>query len=66
MKNFELNEYGVKEMNEVEMLSVDGGRWHWKSIVGGIAGAAIGFATTGPVGLVAGAAVGAAWGETYE
>jgi len=50
MKNLDLNNYGVQEMNEKEMKAVDGG-WSW---LGAIVGALAGFVIGGPVGAGAG------------
>ena len=54
MKNLDLNKYGVQEMNEKEMKTVDGG-WSWLgAVVGGIAGFVVG----GPIGAAVGVAAG--------
>jgi len=63
MKNLDLNKFGVQKMNEKEMITAEGGRWHWGAIfsfagIGTVIGGLIG----GPVGAAVGAAAGGALG----
>jgi hypothetical protein len=63
MKNLDLNNYGVQEMNAGEMKAVEGGKWHWGAIfsfagIGTVIGALVG----GPVGAAIGAAAGGVLG----
>ena len=55
MKNLDLNKYGVQEMNENEMKTVEGGGfWGFLGTIGAII---IGFLIAGPAGAAAGAMI---------
>ena len=53
MKNLEMENYGVEELNEMEANNIDGGKW-WGLLVGAVGGFLVG----GPVGMIAGGIAG--------
>jgi len=56
LKNLDLNDFGVQEMNEKEMNAVDGGKVNWLWV---LASSAAGLAATlKPAGVLVGAFIG--------
>ena len=53
MKNLEMEQYGVEELNHAEMEDIDGGKW-WGALIGAVAG----FCVAGPLGMIAGGIAG--------